>query len=258
MTVIDHPVSAALSYWFTQYRRTWRSSIYSSFVIPLLWLAAIGYGVGGFIDAGPATLGYAYLSYLAPGLLATVVFHTAVGEGSFPVYGAIKWNKQYVSMLATPLRTGDVVAGHLGFATVRMAMTGVAFFVAMLLFGVVHSPWAPLAVAAAVLTGLATGTTTYAYATTITSENRFALLHRFMVVPVTMFSGVFFPIDQLPAVVRPLAWLSPLWHGVELSRGAVLGVPPALHPALHVAYLGLWAGLGFLAARRLLARRLVV
>ncbi|MGH3715533.1 MAG: ABC transporter permease [Micromonosporaceae bacterium] len=258
MAVLDHPASAALSYWFTQYRRTWRSSVYSSFVIPLLWLTAIGYGVGGFIEAGPGTLGFDYLSYLAPGLLASIVFNTGVGECSWPVYGSIKWNKQYLPMMATPLRIVDVVAGHLGFATVRMAMTAVAFFVAMLLFGTVHSAWAPLALLAAVLTGLAAATGTYAYATTITSDNRFALLYRFLVVPLTMFSGVFFPISQLPAVVRPLAWLSPLWHGVELCRAAVLGTAPPLHWLLHVAYLGLWVGVGFALSRRLLARRLVV
>lgn len=258
MAVLDHPAGAALSYWFVQYRRTWRSSVYSSFVIPLLWLAAIGYGVGGFIDAGPATLGFDYLSYLAPGLLASIVFNTGVGECSWPVYGSIKWNKQYLPMLATPLRIADVVAGHLGFATVRMAMTAVAFFIAMLLFGAVHSAWAPLGLLAAVLTGLAAGAPTFAYAATITTDNRFALLHRFMVVPVTMFSGVFFPVDQLPMVVRPLAWLSPLWHGVELCRAAVLGTEPPLHWLLHAAYLGLWAGVGFVLARRLLAKRLVV
>ncbi|MGH3646453.1 MAG: ABC transporter permease [Micromonosporaceae bacterium] len=258
MAVLDHPATAALSYWFTQYRRTWRSSVYSSFVIPLLWLSAIGYGVGGFIDAGPATLGYDYLTYLAPGLLAVVVFHTGVGDCSWPVYGSFKWNKQYLPMLASPLRIVDVVAGHIGFATVRMAMAAGAFFAAMLLFGTVHSPWAPLALPAALLTGLAAATGTYAFATTVTSDNRFALLFRFVVVPVTMFSGVFFPVAQLPGAVRPLAWLSPLWHGVELCRAAVLGVEPPLHWLLHAGYLALWAGVGFLLARRLLERRLVV
>ena len=254
----DHPASAALSYWFTQYRRTWRSGVFSSFVIPLLWLTAIGLGVGGYIDRSGAGLGVEYLSYLAPGLLASSIFSTGVGECSWPVYGSIKWNKQFLPMLASPLRVVDIVVGYLGWVTVRMAMNAVAFFVAMLLFGTVHSPWAPLAILAAMLTGLACGAPTFAYATWVEVESRFALLYRFGVVPLTMFSGVFFPIEQLPLVVRPLAWLSPLWHGVELCRAAVLGFPPALPWPVHVAYLGAWLAVGLWLARRMLTRRLVV
>ena len=254
----DHPVFAALSYWFSQYRRTWRSGVFSSFVIPLMWLAAIGLGVGGYIDRVPDRLGVDYLSYLAPGLLASVILNAAGGECTWPVYGAIKWNRQYLAMLATPLRVVDILLGHLGFIVARMLMNAVAFFLAMALFGTLHSAWAPLAVPAAVLTGLAAATPTYAFAVVVKSESRFPVLYRFGVVPITLFSGVFFPIDQLPGLLRVLAWLSPLWHGVELCRAAVLAATPALPAALHVGYLALWAGAGLVLARRLLTRRLVV
>jgi len=255
-----HPASAALSYWFTQYRRTWRSGVFSSFVIPLLWLTAIGLGVGGYIDRGRggAGLGVDYLSYLAPGLLASTIFSSGVGECSWPVYGSIKWNKQFLPMLTSPLRIADIVLGYLGWVLVRMAMNAVAFFVAMALFGTLHSWWSPLAIPAAMLTGLAGGAATFAYAASVQVDNRFALLYRFGVVPVTLFSGVFFPIAQLPWLLRPLAWLSPLWHGVELCRWAVLGFTPALPWLLHVAYLALWLGVGFWLTRRILTRRLVV
>ncbi|HEX6075113.1 MAG TPA: ABC transporter permease [Micromonosporaceae bacterium] len=253
-----HPAVAALSYWLTQYRRTWRSGVFSSFVIPLMWLSAIGLGVGGYIDRGPDRLGVDYLSYLAPGLLASVILNSGGGECTWPVYGAIKWNRQYLAMLATPLRVVDVVLGHLGFVIARMLMNAVAFFVAMALFGTLHSAWAPLAVLAAVLTGLAAATPIYAFAVVAKSESRFPVLYRFGVVPVTLFSGVFFPIDELAGPLRLLAWVSPLWHGVELCRAATLGVAPDLPAVLHGGYLMLWAGAGFVLARRLLTRRLVV
>lgn len=253
-----HPAVAALSYWITQYRRVWRSGVFSSFVIPLMWLAAIGLGVGGYVDRGPDRLGVDYLSYLAPGLLASVIWTSGGTECSWPVYSAIHWNKQYLAMLATPLRVVDVLLGHLGFVTLRMLMNTAAFFVAMALFGTLHSVWSPLAVLAAVLTGLAAATPMHAYAVVVKSESRFPVLYRFVVVPVTLFSGVFFPIDQLPLLLRVLAWVSPLWHGVELCRAATLGIAPALPVLAHVGYLALWAGLGFLLARRVLTRRLVV
>lgn len=256
--LVGHPAVAALSYWVTQYRRTWRSGVFSSFVIPLMWLSAIGFGVGGYIDRGPGPLGMEYLSYLAPGLLASVLFTSGGGEATWPVYGAIHWNRQYLAMLATPLRVTDVLLGHLGFVTARLGVNAVAFFLAMALFGTLHSPWAPLGLAAAILTGLAGATPMYAFAVIVKSESRFPVLYRFGVVPVTLFSGVFFPIEQLPGLFQPLAWASPLWHGVELCRAAVLGVTPALPVALHVGYLVLWTALGFLAARAALTRRLVV
>ncbi|MGH3657311.1 MAG: ABC transporter permease, partial [Micromonosporaceae bacterium] len=138
------------------------------------------------------------------------------------------------------------------------ALNAVVFFAAMWLFGTLDSWWAPLGVLAAVLTGLAAATPTYAFAAAISSETRFVLLYRLGVLPVTFFSGVFFPVTQLPAVMQPLAWLSPLWHGVELCRAATLGFTPSLPWPLHVGYLALWVVAGFLLARRYLTRRLIL
>ncbi|MGH3663602.1 MAG: ABC transporter permease [Micromonosporaceae bacterium] len=256
----DHPTTAAFSYWLVSYRRVWRSSVSSSFVIPLLWLAAIGYGVGGFIDRGGSGLGVSYLEYLAPGLLASVIINTAAGECTWPVHGAIRWNKQYLAMLASPLRVSDVLLGHLEFVTVRLLLTAGAFFVAMALFGVIRSAWAPAAVAAAVLTGLAVATPVYTFAAKVEHESRFPVLYRFGVVPLMLFSGVFFPIQQLPAVLQPLAWLSPVWHGAELCRAAMLGAAAPLSAAMLVTHLGflvLCAAAGLVAAQRALTRRLV-
>ena len=259
LTLAGHPAAAAFGYWLTQYRRTWRSGLFSSFIIPLLWLSSIGLGVGTYIDRGSG--GYAgvgYLAYLAPGLLASLAFNTGVGISTFPVYGAIKWNKQFLAMLASPLRVTDVLAGLLGFVVVRVGMTVGAFFAVMLGFGAVRSAWAPLALLAALLTGLAVATPACAYAATVKSEMRFALLNRFAVVPLTLFSGVFFPIEQLPVVLRPLAWLSPLWHGAELCRAATLGVAPAWPAIAHTGYLLAWTAVGFLLARVTFTRRLIV
>ena len=256
--LMAHPATAALNYWLVLYRRTWRTSVFSSFVIPLMWLTAIGLGVGSYIDRGSADLGVAYLSYLAPGLLASIVLQTGVEEMSWPVYSAIHWKKTYAPMLASPLRVGDIVLGHIGYVTFRMTITAGFFFVTMAVFGTLHSAWAPLALPAALLTGLATATPVYAFTAAVRQENRLPLLFRFVVVPLTLFSGVFFPVDGLPAVVRPLAWLSPLWHGVELCRAATLGTGAPLWPVLHVGYLAVWAVVGFVLVRTILTRKLVV
>ncbi len=253
---MSHPAFGALNYWFVQYRRTWRSSLFSTLIVPTFYLAGIGIGVGGYIDDDYAGVGY--LAYLAPGLLAVSAVQTAVGEASWPVYGAIKFNKQYLPMLASPLRVIDIVLGHLGFILFQIVFSVLVFFLTMLLFGVPQSGWAPLAIVAGALTGMAVATPVYAAAANAKSDDTFTVLNRFGVIPMTLFSGVFFPVEQLPALIQPLAWASPLWHGTELARVWTLGMDSALFVPLHVAYLLVWAVVGFYLARTVLTRRLVV
>ena len=95
-----------------------------------------------------------------------------------------------------------------------------------------------------------------AYSATIRSDNMFAILFRFAVIPMALFAGVFFPIEQLPLVARWVAYASPLWHGVELARSATLGTPTALAWFWHVAYLAAWAVAGYLLACRQFSRKL--
>jgi lipooligosaccharide transport system permease protein len=126
----------------------------------------------------------------------------------------------------------------------------------MALFGAVHSPWAPAALPVAVLVGLATAAPIFAYAATISTDGMFAVLFRFAVVPMTLFAGVFFPVDSLPLAARVLAYVSPLWHGVELTRAATLGTPTAWGGWAHVGFLVVWSVAGYLLAVHRFSRRL--
>jgi lipooligosaccharide transport system permease protein len=250
------PATSVLGYHLVGYRRTWRSSVFSTFLMPLIFLSAIGLGVGGYVN-GSGRLGVDYLSYLAPGVLASTALNVAVGESTFRIYAQLEWDRMYEAMLATPLTVVDLLLGQFAYIGFRLLVSVVVFLGAMLAFGTVHSPLGVLVVPVALLLGLACATPTVAFTGTQHSDSGFGIYYRFAVVPVSLFSGVFFPISQLPAAVRPLAWLSPLWHGVELTRGLTLG-HLSLLPALgHAAYLLLWLGGGFLLAWRVFSRRLV-
>ncbi|MQA05641.1 MAG: ABC transporter [Streptosporangiales bacterium] len=242
------------------YRRTWRGSVFSTFALPLVYLGALGLGVGTLID-DPATnqaLGGSYLTFLAPGLLAASVVTVVMGESTWPVISQVKWEKTFYAMLATPLRAGDIVLGNLAWIAIRAGMTSAAFLVAMLAFGVVHTPLALLTVLVGILTGLALATPVYAFAITRESESSFSLLYRLGSVPLFLFSGTFFPVAELPSVIQPVAYASPLWHGVNLCRELVAGdLTPWLAP-LNVGYLLAWAVVGFVLARRGFQKRLVV
>ena len=247
-------------YWLTNYRRTWRGSIYSSVLSPLLYLGAMGIGLGTLVDAhGTARLGgLSYLAFLAPGLLAAAAMQAAVEESTYPVLGSVKWRRTYYAAAASPLRPADLFHGHLLFTTMRLTMNSAIFLAVMAVFGAVASPWALAALPAAVLTGLAFAAPVEAWAITVTKDTSFALIFRFGLIPLFLFSGTFFPITQLPAWLRPLAYVTPLWHGVALCRSLTLGTATLGASLLHVAYLAALAAVSIAVGNRTYRRRLYV
>jgi lipooligosaccharide transport system permease protein len=264
-TVTPQPGRVAMAlrqteYWKTVYRRTWRGSVISSFISPMFYVAAMGLLLGGFIDAGGGDLEGAptYLAYIAPGLLSAHVMQTAAGEVLWPVMGAIKWNKTYYGMIATPLTTADIVAAHLMYVLFRVATTAAVFMVVLGLFGVYQS-WtgAVLAFGVQLLVGLAFGAVIYGYSAGLSSEAGFALIYRLVIIPLFLFSGAFFPISNLSEPLEWLARLTPLWHGVDLTRMLTLGQVDAGMVLVHLAYLTTMSALGWWWAVRRLTNRLI-
>jgi lipooligosaccharide transport system permease protein len=250
----------SFEYWVFQYKRTWRGSVISTILFPVLFLASMGVGLGTLVDSSTpgGVEGHSYLVFLAPGLLAATAMQTAVGESTYPVMGAIKWIKTYHAMLATPLGVLDVLVGHLLYIGARVLFGSVIFLAVMVAFGAVDSPLALLTLPAAVLTGLAFAIPVVAYSAVLENDYGFAILMRFVVVPLFLFGGVFYPVTQLPLVLEQLAYLTPLWHGVTLSRELALGTATARGTLLHMAYLTAWIAVGFAFAARNYRRRLAV
>jgi lipooligosaccharide transport system permease protein len=250
----------SFEYWLFQYKRTWRGSVVSTVLFPVLFLAAMGVGLGTLVDSSTSggVEGHSYLAFLAPGLLAATAMQTGVGESTYPVMGAIKWVKTYHAMLATPLGVLDVLIGHLLYIGARILLGSTVFLAVMVAFGAVDSPLAVLTLPAALLTGLAFAAPVVAFSATVEADYAFAFLLRFVVMPLFLFSGVFYPVTQLPLVLEQLAYLTPLWHGVALSRGFALGTITAAGALLHVAYLCAWIAVGVVLAARNYRRRLAV
>jgi lipooligosaccharide transport system permease protein len=247
-------------YWLTNYRRTWRGSIYTSFLSPVLYLGAMGLGLGKLVDAhGTARLGgISYLAFLAPGLLAAGAMQGAIEESTYPVLGSVKWRRTYYAAAASPLRPPDIYHGHLLFTVMRLAMNSVIFVAVMAAFGAVTSPWVLAAVPVAVLTGLAFAAPVEAWAITVTKDTSFALIFRFGMIPLFLFSGTFFPVTQLPVWIRPLAYATPLWHGVALCRSLSLGTATLSGALVHVGYLAVLAAVSVAVGNRTYRRRLWV
>ena len=247
-----------LEFFLTQYRRMWRGNVVTSVVSPVVYLLALGVGLGVFVDrSADLPNGVSYLEFVAPGLMAATAMQASSFEASWPVLSAIKWDRQYHAMLATPLRIRDVILGHQAYFAFRLILTATVYFVVITAFGAVESPLGVLAIPVTVLVGLAFTAPLAAWAAHTQTEVSFVAIFRFVILPMFLFSGTFFPISSLPAALEVLAWFTPLWHGVTLCRDLTLGdVSPA--DLAHVAYLLAFVAAGLVLARFTYTRRLSV
>ncbi len=247
-------------YWVTAYKRTWRGSVVTSFVQPLLYLTAMGVGLGSFVDhnSGSRALGgITYLAFISPGLLATTAVTTAVGESTYPVMSGFKWDRVYFSMAATPLEISDILLAHLVSVAFRILTTCAVFLAVLAAFGSLVTWWGALAsLGVSVLLGMAHATPLFGLSARLPEPSAFSLVFRLGLMPMMLFSGAFFPVSQLPAAVSWLAYLTPIWHGVDLSRMLTLDQVRVLPALGHVAYLLVWLVGGWYVSGRAFSKRL--
>lgn len=239
-------------------RLGWRGTVFTSVLTPLLFLGAMGVGLGGLIDETERLGSVDYLAFVAPGLLVASAVQSAAGESLWPVMAGTKWMGTFHAMASTPLRPGDVFVGFVAWNTIRAGGAAAVFLAVATLLGGVGSWWAPFAVGAAMLCVATFSSLLAAFAVRQETDLPFTLIMRLGILPLFLFSGTFFPVEQLPDPVEPLVVISPLWHGVELARGATTGSLPFANVLTHVAALtsvtalaGVWGVRGF--TRRLAA-----
>lgn len=220
------------------YRRNWRATAISSALQPLLMLLAFGVGFGSLVRSSPAIGNVAYLVYLAPGLLAMTAVQIAFGESSYPVFSGFKWSRIYHAMIASPLTAAQLVGGQLTWIGLRVFSSCAVYLAVAAAFGGLRGFGAISALLFTTLCGLSVAAPVIVFAATVQQEaSGFSALMRFVILPMTLFAGTFFPVSQLPVWVHPLVWVSPLWHGTELARGAALGNLRLLPAVGHTSYL---------------------
>jgi lipooligosaccharide transport system permease protein len=246
---------------FALYKRIWRSNLLGSLLQPVLYLLGMGVGVGALVDSSATSTdvlgGVDYVSFLAPALLATTAMIVVAQESMWPVMDGFTWSNAYRAMAATPLRPRDVVNGVALWHATRgfLAASGVA--VVLALFPATRSWGLIPAVPFAVLTGMAiSGPLTAWSSSREAGDQSFPAIMRFGIVPMFLFAGAFYPITQLPGWLQPVARLTPLYHGVELCRGAVLHTLGLAAAVVHVAVLLAFWLAGVAVCRRTFSHRL--
>ena len=232
------------------YRRTWRGSVVSSFLTPILYLLAMGVGLGSLVDANlpEGVDNVPYLTFLAPGLLVATAMQTGAAEGAWKVMAGIKWRETWKARLASPIGVPSLVLGHMVWSAIRVLMVSVIFAIVMAAFRVAPLLQSFIAVVPAFLVGVAMVAATTSFTVRLRSEAGLPMFFRFVVIPMFLFSGVFFPITNLPGWLQPVALVTPMFHGVELARSIVVGVTPTIAAWVSVTYLGAWVVVGTVLA----------
>jgi len=185
----------------------------------------------------------------------------AAFEATFPIMAGLVWSRVYHAMFATPITPRDIALGNIVWFGARLLLIAIVFTFVIAMFGAAVSPLVLLAIPVAALTGLAFATPIAAFAATQRTPERFAAIFRFGIMPLFLFSGTFYPIESLPGFVQPLAWLTPLYHGVVMARGLSLGTigeTPTIEMAvLHLAILVAFIVVGALLTVRTVSAKLL-
>ncbi len=245
-----------LEHQFQRYRTTWRGTIVSGLVSPILFLLSIGFGLGSQIDDTSSLGTTDYASFVGPGVLAGVAMIQGANLGLWPTLGALKWEGTYQAVLSTPLTAVELATGHVLWIGFRV-LIGSSLYVGILaLFGIAGSWTALLAPVIASLTAMAFAAPVSAFAATQDNDNAFSLIARVVISPLFLFSGAFFPTSQLPVVVEWLAAVIPVSHGVELCRHVINGETDLSADAVHLAVILTWLIVGWVLVTRSFSKRL--
>jgi lipooligosaccharide transport system permease protein len=249
-------IRALLIYNLIADRRYIKVSLLSQLLAPVLYLLALGLGLGGVVNAnGGTSLATSYLSFIAPALIAATALQVGVADATYPIlHGGFKYQRIYFGMNATPITASQIARMVLIWIGYKAAGSSLIYLVIVACFGGLRSPAALLCIPVATLGALAIATPIAAYSASVQNEgSSFAVIFRFIVTPMFLFSGTFYPISALPEWIRVLAWISPLWHATELARWVSLGplhlrsgvgsLSPAM-AAVHVLFLLIPAVIG--------------
>ncbi|MFT6290907.1 MAG: lipooligosaccharide transport system permease protein [Ilumatobacter sp.] len=242
------------------FRRIWKAVVLSAVIQPVMFLLGVGLGVGSLVDSGPGAadvLGdVSYFAFYATAIIATATMFVAGQEALWPTMDGFMWSNAYRAMLSTPVVSRDVVFGQLLKFAFRGVITSAGVSLVLVFFDDTRSWGLIPAIVFGMLTGLSFAMPFAAWTATRESDQSFPAILRFVVIPMFLFGGAFYPITQLPTALQPVAWFTPLWHGVELCRGSVLGGLSATDLLVHIGALIAYVVAGTAASMVTFDRRL--
>jgi len=200
---------------FTVYTKLYKSSIAFNFVEPVLYLVAMGLGLGGFVKE---IHGVPYIQFIAPGLIASSSMFAAASECTYGTYIRMTYQKTFDAILATPVHLNDLVAGEMMWGATKSAFYGSVIMLVISLFGLIGSPAVILAIPVLLISGLIFAEISVITAALVPGIDSFSYFFTLVLTPSFLFSGIFFPLDTLPPIISKIAFFIPLYHLVNICR----------------------------------------
>ena len=204
----------------TVYTKLYKSSIALNFVEPVLYLAALGLGLGAFVQQ---INGVPYIQFIAPGIIASSSMFAAIYECTYGTYVRMTYQKTFDAILATPVNIDDLVAGELLWGATKSLLYGTIIIIVISLFGLVDSAFIVLAVPVLFITGLIFAEISVIFTAVVPGIDSFNYFYTLFMTPMFLFSGIFFPLDNLSPVVTKIAFFTPLYHLVNICRALASG-----------------------------------
>lgn len=206
---------------FTVYTKLYKSSIALNFVEPVLYLAALGLGLGAFVKE---INGVPYINFIAPGIIASSAMFAATYECTYGTYVRMTYQKTFDAILATPVNIDDLVAGELMWGATKSMLYGTIIMIVISIFGLVDSPLIMLAIPVLFMSGLIFAEISMIFAAIVPGIDSFNYFYTLFMTPMFLFSGIFFPLNTLPPVISKIAFFTPLYHLVNICRAFASGL----------------------------------
>lgn len=200
----------------TVYTKLYKSSIALNFVEPVLYLSALGLGLGAFVRE---INGVPYINFIAPGIVASSSMFATIYECTYGTYVRMTYQKTFDAILATPVNIDDLLAGELMWGATKSVLYGTIIMIVISLFGLVESPMIIFVVPVLFVSGMIFAEISMLFTAVVPGIDTFNYFYTLLMTPMFLFSGIFFPLDAMPPAVSRIAFFTPLYHLVNICRG---------------------------------------
>jgi lipooligosaccharide transport system permease protein len=205
---------------FDVYKKRWKSSMALNFVEPVLYLVALGIGLGAFVRE---INGVSYIEFIAPGIIASSSMFAATFECTYGTYIRMTYQKTFDAILATPVNLDDLVAGELIWGATKSLLYGTIIIIVISAFKLIHSPLIILVIPVLIISGIVFSAISVIVTAIIPGIDYFNYFYTLFMTPMFLFSGIFFPLENLSPVVTKIAFFTPLYHLVNICRAFSMG-----------------------------------
>lgn len=202
------------------FARTWQHNVMFNVLEPLLYLFAMGFGLGAFVQSID---GLSYMQFIAPGMVALSAMYSSTFECTYGTFVRLHYQKTFHAMLAGPVTVRDIVFGEILFGLIKSVLFGTVILIVVAALGQIQSVAALAIPLFLLLPGAVFAILAMCYSGVTSNIEYINYYITLAIMPFFLFGGLYFPVSALPEWAQTINWLNPLYHSVEVCRALALG-----------------------------------